>query len=85
MEGILEDMFAGIEFIKWKDDSGLPIARVFEEKHGYGVLIKTHTFGWEVSECLRIVIEFVSDEITANVSRFLKTYTVSECYGYGYN
>ena len=75
MEGILEDMFAGIEFIKWKGDSGLSVARVFEEKHGYGVLMRKDNFPRELSYCLSKVIEFVSDEITANVSRFLKTYT----------
>ena len=81
----MEDFFAGIEFIKWKGDSGLSVARVFEEKHGYGVLMRKDNFPWKVRNCLPKVIEFVSDEISANVSRFLKTYKVSGYYEYGYN
>lgn len=80
VEGILEEMFAAIEFIKCKSGSGLLIAQVFEKKHGYGVAINTDEFSWEVSDCLQKVIEFVSAEIVSNVSRILKSQKVSGIY-----
>ena len=78
----MEEFFAGIEFIKWKGDSGLSVARVFEEKHGYGVAIKKNDFSEMGQDCLFKVIDFVSDEIVANISRVFKSHTVREYYKY---
>ena len=72
MEGILEEIFTGIAFIKMNDDSELSIAKVFEEKHGYGAAIKREGFSGGVLECLPKLIEFLSDEIYSNTSRLLK-------------
>ena len=78
----MEDLFAGIEFIKWKRGSGLSVAQIFEEKHGYGVAIKRNDFSGMAQNCLKKVIDFVSDEIVANVSRALKSHTVTEYHKY---
>ena len=80
VEGIMEDLFAGIEFIKWKGDSRLSVARIFEEKHGYGVAINKNDFSGMAQDCLFQVIDFISNDIVANISRVLKSHTVRECY-----
>lgn len=73
MEGILEEMFTGIAFIKRNNDSAkLSIAKVFEEKHGYGAAIKGDGFSRDVLDCLPKLIEFLSDEIYSNTSRLLQ-------------
>ena len=77
VEGILEEMFAGIEFIKWKSDSKLSIAQVFEKKHGYGVAINRDHFTRQILYCIEKVLEFASDEILGNASRLIKAHTVS--------
>jgi len=77
VDGIMEEMFAGFEFLKRKSDASLLIAHLFEEKHGYGVAMNTDDFGWQVSHCLEKVIEFLADEVFSNVSRLLKSDRVS--------
>ena len=72
MEGILEEMFTAIEFIKEKADSWLTVAQVLEEKRGYGAAIKIEGFNSHVLECLPKLIEFVSYEVYSNTSKFVK-------------
>ena len=72
MEGILEEMFTAIEFIKGKADSRLTVAQVLEEKHGYGAAIKKEDFDPNVRECLPKLIEFSSYEVYSNTSKFVK-------------
>ena len=82
VDGILEEMFAGIEFIKWKSGSGLSISHTFEAKQGYGIAIKKRDFGLEIPECVKKVVEFVSGEILTNASRILKSDTVRVFYNF---
>ena len=72
MEAILEEMFTAIEFIKGKAELGLSIAKVLEEKHGYGAAIKKDGFSNGVWDCLPNLMEFVSYEIYTNTSNLLK-------------
>ena len=72
VEGILEEMFTGIEFIKGKADSRLTVAQVVEAKHGHGAAIKKEGFNRHVLECLPMLMKFVSYEIYYNTSKFLK-------------
>lgn len=76
MEGILEETFTAIEFIKGKADSPLSVAQVLEEKHGYGAAIKKDGFSSRVWDCLPKLIEFVSYEIYSNTSKLLKSVKV---------
>ena len=78
VDGILEETFAGFEFVKRKGASaGLTIVQVFEGKHGYGVAVNKVGINKLVFNCLQRLIEFVSDEILFNASRLLKSNTVS--------
>lgn len=77
MDGILEEMFTAIEFVKEKADSGLSVAQVLEEKHGYGAAIKKDDFSPGVVGCLPKLMEFVSYDIYSNTSKLLKSVKVS--------
>ena len=72
MQGLLEEAFTAIEFIKEKADSRLTVAQVLKEKHGYGAAIKIEDFNFHVWECLPKLIEFVSYEVYSNTSKFIK-------------
>ena len=72
LEGIVEEIFTGIAFIKGNNESKLSVTKMFEEKHGYGTAIKGDGFSRAVLDCLPKLIEFVSDEIYSNTSRLLK-------------
>ena len=76
MDGILEEMFSAIEFVKEKADSGLSVAQVLEEKHGYGAAIKKDGFSRGVWGCLPKLMAFVSYEIYSNTSKLLKSVKV---------
>ena len=77
VDGIMEEMFTAIEFIKRKRNSELSIAHFFEDKHGFGAAIKEDVFGYDVLLCLSRVMEFVSNDIYSNISAHLKSRTVS--------
>lgn len=77
MDGILEEMFTAIEFVKEKVDSGLSVSQVLEEKHGYGAAIKKDDFSPGVVGCLPKLMEFVSYDIYSNTSKLLKSVKVS--------
>ena len=77
VDGIMEEMFTAVEFIKNKSSSEPSIAQFFEDKHGFGAAIKEDDFDTAVLECLPRVTEFVSDEIYSNASAYLKSLTVS--------
>ena len=76
VDGILEEMFTAIEFVKEKADSGLSVAQVLEEKHGYGAAIKKDGFSRGVWGCLPKLMAFVSYEIYSNTSKLLKSLKV---------
>lgn len=76
VEGILEEMFTGIEFMKRKPNKGLSIAQVFERQHYYGAGIKRDGFSAKVLDCLQKVVNFVSEDIYSNTSRLLKSFKV---------
>lgn len=80
VEGIMEEMFTAIQFIKRKNNSELSIAQVFEDKHGYGAAIKKDGFSDDVLCCLSKVTEFVSDDIYSNASAYLKSLRVTICF-----
>ncbi|XP_022782922.1 uncharacterized protein LOC111323760 [Stylophora pistillata] len=73
VEGILEEMFTGIEFIKQKRNAGLSIVKVLERQHYYGAGIKRDGFSANVLDCLPKVINSVSEDIYSNTSRLLKS------------
>ena len=77
VDGIIEEMFTAVEFIKRKSNSELSIAQFFEEKHGFGAAIKEVGFSEDVLVCLSKVTEFVSVDIYSNASAFLKSLRVS--------
>ena len=77
VDGIMEEIFTAIDFVKSKSNSELLIAHFFEDKHGFGAAIKENDFSSDVLQCLSIVTKFVSDDIYYNVSAFLKSRTVS--------
>ena len=77
VDGIMEEMFTAVEFIKRKSNSELSIAHFFEDKHGFGAAIKEDGFSSDVLQCLSTVTEFVSDDIYSNFSAYLKSRTVS--------
>lgn len=77
LEGIMEEMFTAVEFIKMKSNSELSIAQFFEDEHGFGAAIKEDDFDGNVLECLSGLTEFVSDDIYSNASAFLKSLPVS--------
>lgn len=76
VEGILEEMFTGIEFMKRKRNEGLSVAQVFERQHCYGAGIKRDGFSAKVLDCLQKVVNFVSEDIYSNTSRLLKSFKV---------
>ena len=77
VDGIMEEMFTAVEFIKNKSSSELSIAQFFEDKHEFGAAIKEDDFDEQVLECLPRVTNFVSDYIYSNVSAYLKSLTES--------
>ena len=66
VEGIMEEMFTAVEFIKRESKSELSIAQFFEDKHGFGAAIKEDGFNTDVLDCLSNVTKFVSDDIYLN-------------------
>ena len=64
VDGILEEMFTSIEYLKRKENPGIAIVHLFEKKHGYGVAFKQHVkddFGYKIWSCMKKVITFVTD------------------------
>lgn len=55
-------MFTSIEYLKQKENPGVAIVHLFEQKHGYGVAFKQHVFGHEIWSCMEKVITFVKDD-----------------------
>ena len=84
VDGIMEEMFTAVEFIKNKSSSELSIAQFFEDEHGFGAAIKEDDFDGQVLECLPRVTNFVSDDIYSNVSAYLKSLMVSIYIFYSY-
>ena len=84
VEGIMEEMFTAVEFIKRESKSELSIAQFFEDKHGFGAAIKEDGFNTDVLDCLSSVTEFVSDDIYLNASAFLKSLMVSIYFFYNH-
>jgi len=77
VDGIMEEMFTAVEFIKRKNNSELSIAQFFEDKHGFGAAIKKTAFNLDVLDCLASVTKFVSDDIYFNASVLIKSRIVS--------
>lgn len=77
VDGIMEEMFIVIEFIKRKRNLELLIVYFFEDKYGFGVVIKEDDFGFDVLYCLLSVLEFVFNDIYFNISVYFKFCIVS--------
>ena len=72
VDGILEEMFTSIEYLKQKENPGIAIVYLFEQKHGYGVAFKQHVrnvFGYKIWSCMKKVITFVTDNDIYTVTR----------------
>ena len=73
IEGMMEEVFTAMEYIKKRNNPLLSVVHFFEEKHGYGMAFKDYRF-WENSkldECIRKVVQFiVKDDKYAVFSKF---------------
>ena len=73
IEGMMEEVFTAMEYIKKRNNPLLSVVHFFEEKHGYGMAFKDNPF-WENSkldECIRKVVQFiVKDDKYAVFSKF---------------
>ena len=74
IEGVMEEMFTAMEYIKKKNNPLFSVVHFFEEKHGYGVAFKNNPF-WENSKldnCIRDVVQFVvNDDKYAVITKFV--------------
>lgn len=73
IEGMMEEVFTAMEYIKKRNNPLLSVVHFFEEKHGYGVAFKSNPF-WEESNldnCIKKVVQFiVKDDKYAVISKF---------------
>lgn len=68
VDGMLEEMFTVVEYLKQKENSLLSIVHLFQEKHGYGVAFKRDvwkTFGQDILGCVSKVISFLTKDAYA--------------------
>ncbi|KAM7434885.1 hypothetical protein ABFA07_015103 [Porites harrisoni] len=74
IEGMMEEVFTAMEYIKKRNDPLLSVVHFFEEKHGYGVAFKSNPFGEEsnLDNCIKKVVQFiVKDDKYAVISKFV--------------
>ena len=73
IEGMMEEVFTAMEYIKKRNNPLLSVVHFFEEKHGYGVAFKNNPFGEEseLDKCIKKVVQFiVKDDKYAVISKF---------------
>ena len=58
-----------MEYLKRKENPGIAIVHLFEQKHGYGVAFKKHVFEDKIWSCMKEVITFVRDDDIYTVTR----------------
>ena len=74
IEGMMEEVFTAMEYIKKRNDPLLSVVHFFEEKHGYGVAFKNNPFGEEsnLDNCIKKVVQFiVKDDKYAVISKLV--------------
>ena len=74
IEGMMEEVFTAMEYIKKRNDPLLSVVHFFEEKHGYGVAFKNHPFedNSELEKCIKKVVQFiVKDDKYAVISKLV--------------
>ena len=74
IEGMMEEVFTAMEYIKKRNNPLLSVVHFFEEKHGYGVAFKNNPFGEEsnLDNCIKKVVQFiVKDDKYAVISKFV--------------
>ena len=74
IEGMMEEVFTAMEYIKKRNNPLLSVVHFFEEKHGYGVAFKKNPFGEEsnLDNCIKKVVQFiVKDDKYAVISKFV--------------
>ena len=73
IEGMMEEVFTAMEYIKKRNNPLLSVVHFFEEKHGYGVAFKNNSFEEEseLVKCIKKVVQFiVKDDKYAVISKF---------------
>ena len=74
IEGVMEEVFTAMEYIKKKNNPLFSVVHLFEEKHGYGVAFKNNPFGEnsELDNCIKDVVQFVvNDDKYAVITKFV--------------
>ena len=74
IEGMMEEVFTAMEYIKKRNNPLLSVVHFFEEKHGYGAAFKSNPFGEEsnLDNCIKKVVQFiVKDDKYAVISKFV--------------
>jgi len=73
IEGMMEEVFTAMEYIKKRNNPLLSVVHFFEEKHGYGLAFKNHPFeeNSELEKCIKKVVQFIAkDDKFAVISKF---------------
>ena len=74
IEGVMEEVFTAMEYIKKKNNPLFSVVHFFEEKHGYGVAFKNNPFGGNIIlyNCIKDVVQFVvNDDKYAVITKFV--------------
>jgi len=61
VDGMMEEMFTAIEYLKQKQNSPLSIVHLFEERHAYGIAFRWEakdTFGHNIWDCISKVVKY---------------------------
>ena len=74
IEGVMEEVFTAMEYIKKKNNPLFSVVHFFEEKHGYGVAFKNNPFAGNIIlyNCIKDVVQFVvNDDKYAVITKFV--------------
>ena len=80
IDGIMEDIFIGIQSMKTKDKSRrISIAKFIGRVRNYGVAYNKGLFEEAISDCLSFVIKFRYDDVLNITRNYIRATTVKEC------
>lgn len=78
IDGIMEEIFIAVEFLKMNDKSkGTSIARFIGHNRAYGVAYRNGLFQEETSNCLSNVIKFRYNDVLKITSNYIKAVSVT--------
>ena len=82
VDGMMEEMFTAIEYLKQRKKSKLSIVHLFEEKHGYGIAFKQNPknrFGKRMWGCISKVVNYtVTNGIYDVTNKYINGFKVRE-------